>query len=89
MLILQLNLLYFLGAVASMFWVDSELGSDIYLDGKQRKLVPVFSVMYSYNLRQDFRRCLKDIILVLASPDLTRPIFLLWCLYTWWAVLVH
>lgn len=77
MLILQLNLLYFLGAVASMFWVDSELGSDIYLDGKQRKLVPVFSVMYSYNLRQDFRRCLKDIILVLASPDLTRPIFLL------------
>uniref|UniRef100_A0A8C9LC59 Uncharacterized protein n=1 Tax=Pavo cristatus TaxID=9049 RepID=A0A8C9LC59_PAVCR len=27
------------GAVASMFWVDSELGSDIYLDGKQCKLV--------------------------------------------------
>lgn len=71
MLILQLNLLYFLGAVASMFWVDSELGSDIYLDGKQRKLVPVFSVMYSYNLRQDFRRCLKDIVLVLTSTDLT------------------
>lgn len=22
------------GAVASMFWVDAELGSDIYLDGK-------------------------------------------------------
>uniref|UniRef100_A0A8D0FEW6 CobW C-terminal domain-containing protein n=1 Tax=Strix occidentalis caurina TaxID=311401 RepID=A0A8D0FEW6_STROC len=27
------------GAVASMFWVDSELGSDIYLDGKKCKLV--------------------------------------------------
>uniref|UniRef100_A0A8V0YCF7 COBW domain containing 1 n=1 Tax=Gallus gallus TaxID=9031 RepID=A0A8V0YCF7_CHICK len=26
------------GAVASMFWVDSELGSDIYLDGKQCRL---------------------------------------------------
>uniref|UniRef100_A0A8C0BZC4 CobW C-terminal domain-containing protein n=1 Tax=Buteo japonicus TaxID=224669 RepID=A0A8C0BZC4_9AVES len=26
------------GAVASMFWVDSELGSDIYLDGKKCKL---------------------------------------------------
>uniref|UniRef100_A0A8C5X206 CobW C-terminal domain-containing protein n=2 Tax=Malurus cyaneus samueli TaxID=2593467 RepID=A0A8C5X206_9PASS len=26
------------GAVASMFWVDSELGSDIYLDGKECKL---------------------------------------------------
>lgn len=23
-----------LGAVASMFWVDAELGSDLYLDGK-------------------------------------------------------
>lgn len=23
------------GAVASMFWVDAELGSDIYLDGKR------------------------------------------------------
>lgn len=22
------------GAVASMFWVDAELGSDVYLDGK-------------------------------------------------------
>lgn len=26
----------FSGAVASMFWVDAELGSDIYLDGKKR-----------------------------------------------------
>ncbi|NXL68209.1 CBWD1 protein, partial [Chordeiles acutipennis] len=26
------------GTVASMFWVDSELGSDIYLDGKKYKL---------------------------------------------------
>lgn len=32
-------ILHFLGAVASMFWVDSELGSDIYLDGKKCKLV--------------------------------------------------
>lgn len=32
-------LLHFLGAVASMFWIDSELGSDIYLDGKKCKLV--------------------------------------------------
>lgn len=32
-------MLHFLGAVASMFWVDSELGSDIYLDGKKCKLV--------------------------------------------------
>lgn len=37
--ILQLNVLHCLGAVASMFWVDSELGSDIYLDGKKFKLV--------------------------------------------------
>jgi len=26
----------FSGAVASMFWVDAELGVDIYLDGKFR-----------------------------------------------------
>ncbi len=25
------------GAVASMFWVDAELGSDVYLDGKNLK----------------------------------------------------
>lgn len=31
--------LHFLGAVASMFWVDAELGSDIYLDGKKCKLI--------------------------------------------------
>lgn len=39
MSVLQLNVLHILGAVASMFWVDSELGSDIYLDGKKCKLV--------------------------------------------------
>lgn len=39
MSVLELNVLYFSGAVASMFWVDSELGSDIYLDGKKCKLV--------------------------------------------------
>lgn len=33
-------LLYYVfsGAVASMFWVDAELGSDIYLDGKLKYL---------------------------------------------------
>ena len=44
---MQLNLLHFLGAVASMFWVDSELGSDIYLDGKKYELVaPCIAIPY-------------------------------------------
>lgn len=30
----NMAVLYPVGAVASMFWVDAELGSDIYLDGK-------------------------------------------------------
>lgn len=30
----QLSTCPLAGAVASMFWVDAELGSDIYLDGK-------------------------------------------------------
>lgn len=29
------------GAVASMFWVDAELGSDIYLDGKRYVMMQV------------------------------------------------
>lgn len=29
------------GAVASMFWVDAELGSDIYLDGKRFEMICV------------------------------------------------
>lgn len=34
-------LLYYVfsGAVASMFWVDAELGSDIYLDGKLKSFL--------------------------------------------------
>lgn len=33
-----MNIIYiFSGAVASMFWIDAELGSDIYLDGKLKK----------------------------------------------------
>ncbi|KAF4802995.1 COBW domain-containing protein 1 [Turdus rufiventris] len=37
-------MLHFLGAVASMFWVDSELGSDIYLDG----IVSVVDAKYGW-----------------------------------------
>lgn len=33
--------------------------------------------MYSYHLRQGFRECLKRMILVLTSPDLTTEIHLL------------
>uniref|UniRef100_A0A3P8S3K8 COBW domain containing n=1 Tax=Amphiprion percula TaxID=161767 RepID=A0A3P8S3K8_AMPPE len=32
------------GAVASMFWVDAELGSDIYLDGKKFVMTSVFDL---------------------------------------------
>lgn len=32
------------GAVASMFWVDAELGSEIYLDGK--KIVLTFNLFW-------------------------------------------
>ena len=33
------NIIYiFPGAVASMFWIDAELGSDIYLDGKLKRI---------------------------------------------------
>lgn len=32
------------GAVASMFWVDAELGSEIYLDGK--KIVFIINVFH-------------------------------------------
>ena len=39
------------GAVASMFWVDAELGSDIYLDGEiitfvQTLIVGVFDLVF-------------------------------------------
>lgn len=40
---LSLKKLYiFSGAVASMFWIDDELGVDIYLDGKLNNFCFVF-----------------------------------------------
>ncbi|NWR23610.1 CBWD3 protein, partial [Emberiza fucata] len=53
-------ILHFLGAVASMFWVDSELGSDIYLDGKY-KLIFLCIAISGMDLEQV---ALADLIII-------------------------
>lgn len=68
-----------------MFWVDSELGSDIYLDGKKCKLIFLCNGISCLGLdqcilgvlRRGFRKCSKRMNLVFTLPDLITEISVL------------
>lgn len=67
-----------------MFWVDSELGSDIYLDGKCKLIFLCIGISYLDLeqciigvLRQGLRTCLKCMNLVFTLADFITEVSLL------------